>query len=329
MAARGGSGFVTSLQVAAPALVGRADPEAQAVAAPPAWEPRTVLPRPAVRGKFLYTGRDKLLVRGVTYGTFQSDEHGAQFPAQGAVAADFAAMAAAGVNAVRTYTVPPEWLLDLAAEHGLWVMAGLPWEQHMTFLDDRALVRSIEARVRAGVRSCSGHPALLAYAIGNEIPAPIVRWHGRRRVESFLRRLHEATKDEDPGSLATYVNFPPTEYLDLSFVDFLSFNVYLESQERLAAYLARLQNIAGERPLVMAEIGLDSLRNGEDTQAEVLDWQVRTAFASGCAGAFLFAWTDEWHRGGHEIEDWDFGLTTRDRQPKAALEAVTRAFGET
>ena len=29
------------------------------------------------------------------------------------------------------------------------------------------------------------------------------------------------------------------------FVDFVSFNVYLESKERLAAYLARLQNIAG------------------------------------------------------------------------------------
>jgi len=49
------------------------------------------------------------------------------------------------------------------------------------------------------------------------------RWHGRRPTERFLRRIHEATKDEDPGSLATYVNFPSTEYLDLSFADFLSF----------------------------------------------------------------------------------------------------------
>jgi GT2 family glycosyltransferase len=126
----------------------------------------------------------------------------------------------------------------------------------------------------------------------------------------------------------TYVNFPSTEYLDLSFVDFLSFNVYLESQERLAAYLARLQNIAGDRPLVMAEIGLDSRQNGEERQAEVLDWQVRTAFSSGCAGAFVFAWTDEWHRGGHDIEDWDFGLTTRERLPRPALEVMTSAFAD-
>ena len=296
------------------------------VVAPAPPQEQVAQDRPSVRGKFLYAGAEKLLLRGVTYGTFGPDDEGRQFPAPQVVRADFAVMAAYGINAVRTYTVPPRWLLDAAAEQGLRVLVGLPWEQHVAFLDDRAIVRSIEERVRAGVRACAGHPALLAYAIGNEIPAPIVRWHGRRPTERFLRRLHEATKDEDPGSLATYVNFPSTEYLDLSFADFLSFNVYLESQERLAAYLARLQNIAGDRPLVMAEIGLDSRGNGEDQQADVLDWQVATAFSAGCAGAFVFAWTDEWHRGGHDIEDWDFGLTTRKRRPKPALAAVSAAF---
>jgi O-antigen biosynthesis protein len=296
---------------------------------PPSPDHRADPVRPSVRGKFLYLGNEKLLLRGVTYGTFRADEHGNQFPAPDAVRRDFAAMATCGVNAVRTYTVPPAWLFDLAAGNGLRVLVGLPWEQHVAFLDDRSLSPAIEQRLRAGVRACSGHPALLAYAIGNEIPASIVRWHGRRRVEDFLRRLHEATKDEDPGSLATYVNFPSTEYLDLSFVDFLSFNVYLESQERLGAYLARLQNIAGDLPLVMAEIGLDSRRNGEEKQAAGLDWQVRTAFSSGCAGAFIFAWTDEWHRGGYDIEDWDFGLTTRERRPKPALRAVANAFADT
>jgi hypothetical protein len=77
---------------------------------------------------------------------------------------------------------------------------------------------------------------------------------------------------------------------------------------------------------MMAEVGLDSRRNGEANQAEVLDWQIRTAFEHGCAGTILFSWTDEWHRGGHEIDDWDFGLVARDRVPKAALTAVKCAF---
>jgi GT2 family glycosyltransferase len=41
---------------------------------------------------------------------------------------------------------------------------------------------------------------------------------------------------------------------------------------------------------------------------------------------FVFSWTDQWHRGGHEILDWDFGLTTRAREPKPALDAVRNTF---
>src|SRR5262249_13442812 len=104
--------------------------------------------------------------------------------------------------------------------------------------------------------------------------------------------------------------------------------VYLESQERFEAYIARLHNLAGDRPLVMTEMGLDSRRHGKDTQAHTLDWQIRTAFAAGCSGAFVFAWTDEWYRGGYDIEDWDFGLTTRNRQSKPALLAVAAAYAD-
>src|SRR5207249_10356135 len=81
-------------------------------------------------------------------------------------------------------------------------------------------------------------------------------------------------------------------------------------------------------PLLMSELGLDSLRHSEGAQARSLDWQVRTAFAAGCAGAFVFAWTDEWYRHGHDVQDWEFGLTRADPSPKPALEAVRQAFAE-
>ena len=299
-----------------------------AATAPPGPRPATDGPRPVVDGKFLAVAGRRLWVRGATYGTFAPGPDGEQFGPEWQVESDFEAMAANGINAVRTYTVPPRAVLDAALRHGLWVMVGLPWEQHVAFLEDRARARSIEERVREGVRACAGHPAVLCFAVGNEIPAPIVRWHGGARVERFLERLCRAVKEEDPGALVTYVNFPSTEYLRLPFVDLLCFNVYLERRADLTAYLARLQNLAGEKPLVMAEIGLDSRRNGLETQAETLEWQVGTAFEGGCAGAFLFAWTDEWHRGGAEIGDWDFGLTDRERRPKPALGAVGRAFAD-
>ena len=79
-------------------------------------------------------------------------------------------MAAAGFNAVRIYSVPPAWLLDEALRHGLWVQVGIPWEQHVAFLDERGRPRAIEARVREGVARCAGHPAVLCFAVGNENP---------------------------------------------------------------------------------------------------------------------------------------------------------------
>jgi GT2 family glycosyltransferase len=282
--------------------------------------------RPRVRGKFLFVDDEKFWIRGVTYGTFKPDGGGVQFPPRDVVERDFQAMTRAGINSLRVYTVPRRWFLDLAAAHGLRVMIGLPWEQHVTFLDGRDRARRILSDIRASVRRLAGHPAVLCYAVGNEIPASVVRWYGKPRIENFICRLCAAVKSEDPIALVTYVNFPTTEYLDLPFVDFVAFNVYLEARDDFRAYLARLQNLAGERPLVMAELGLDSGRNGEVVQAEMLEWQILTAFETGCAGAFVFAWTDEWFRGGHDITDWGFGLTTRDRRPKKALASVSMCF---
>ena len=99
---------------------------------------------------------------------------------------------------------------------------------------------------------------------------------GTRRVESYLERLYWAVKAEDPNGLVTYVNYPTTEYLHLPFLDLVTFNVYLESQDQFDAYLARLHNIAGDRPLLMSEIGLDSFET---------ERQLRRKRSSGNSGA--------------------------------------------
>jgi GT2 family glycosyltransferase len=281
------------------------------------------------RGKFLFEGEHKFSVRGVTYGPFAARKDGAEYPGPATVAWDFDQMNRHGINAIRVYSVPPAWVLEAAARAGLRVMVGLPWAQHVNFLDEPGMADAIEESVRAGVRRCAGHAAVMGYAVGNEIPAGIVRWLGKKRVERFIARLCRAVKAEDPQALCTYGNFPTTEFLELPFLDLFCFNVYLESQPKFEAYLARLQSLAGDKPLLMTEIGLDSRRNGEEEQSRSLAWQVQSTFEGGASGIFVFSWTDEWHRGGCDIKNWTFGLTRRDRSPKAALHAVQHAFGET
>src|SRR4029079_12682474 len=192
------------------------------------------------------------------------------------------------------------------------------WSARVQLLEDRRVAPPLRRDIVRQVEALSQHPAVLTFALGNEIPAGVVRWHGRVRIERFLRNLYDAAKDSSPESLFTYVNFPPTEFLDLSFLDICAFNVYLHREPELRAYLARLQHIAGQKPLLLAEAGADSLREGEERQAEITSMHIRTAFEEGACGAIAFAWTDEWWRGGHAVEDWKFGLVDAQSRPTPA-----------
>ena len=275
-----------------------------------------------VKGKFFFRGEEKIFIKGVTYGPFPHGEDGTQFPPAETVKKDFALMRELGANTLRVFTVPPIWMLDLAAEAGLKVLAGIPWSQHVTFLDDRTIQRQIRHTVTEAVRGLQKHRALLAYVIGNEIPPDMVRWHGVDKVRAFLKELVEAVRAIDPEGLVSYANFPSTEYLTIDFIDFLCFNVYLHKEDAFSRYIARLHNLAVDPPLVLTEFGADSMREGPEEQARILSWQVRTAFELGVAGTFVFAWTDEWFTGGHLIEDWLFGIVDKDRNPKPAFAAV-------
>src|SRR5215510_3998110 len=200
--------------------------------------------RVGVDGKFLRAGDRRFPVKGVTYGTFAPDRDGCQFPGADVVRRDFAAMAAAGFNTVRVYTPPTRAVLDEVSRAGLRAIVGVPWAQHVAFLDGRTLADSIRREVVGHVRELHDHPAVLMFALGNEVPPSVVRWHGRARVERYLRDLCDEARAAAPDALFTYVNYPPTSYLDLSPFDVCAFNVYLHREEDLRRYLRQFQSIA-------------------------------------------------------------------------------------
>src|SRR4029077_2377709 len=107
-------------------------------------------------------------------------------------------------NCLRTFTVPPRWLLDRAAEYGLRVLITIPWAQHVCFLDRKDLVGEIRGTVRAAAEACGRHPALFGFLVGNEIPPDIVRWYGPERVGEFLRVLRDVVKDGAPAAAVTH-----------------------------------------------------------------------------------------------------------------------------
>jgi len=269
---------------------------------------------------------EKFFIRGVTYGSFPPNSENQQFPERADVAKDFALMGAAGINTILTYTVPPLSLLDQAQEQGLRIITVVPWMEYVCFLENTETRRQMIQEVKKGVAACQRHPAVLMYCVGKELPPDIVRWHGRKKVETFLKDLYQVAKDEDPESLVTYTNFPTTEYLQLPFVDVFTFNVYLHNRSAFCAYLSRLQHLAGERPLVLTEFGMCSFRHGHEEQATFVDWQIEELFDRGAAGGVIFGWTDPFYQDNCLVEEWGFGLVDARRRPKPSYHAVQRRF---
>lgn len=283
-------------------------------------------PRVVVDGKFLRLGGRKFVVKGVTYGPFAPNEQGEHFAPPKQTKADFKQLRELGANTVRAYHPPPRWFLDLAEEYGLKLLVDIPWGKNSCFLNSAELTRTAREAVRSAALACAAHPAVLALSVVNEIPADVVRWSGPAKIGDFIEELVDIVKGVDAACLCTFASFPPTEYLHAANIDFVTFNVYLHQQRPLENYLHRLQSLAGEKPLLLGEIGLDSLRQGDEAQAAGLEWQIETAFRCGLAGAVVYSFTDEWFKDGQHVNDWGFGLTTRNRLPKPAFETVRKAF---
>ncbi len=277
--------------------------------------------------KFFFEGDRKFFVKGVTYGPFRPDAEGHYLGTSERLDRDLALMREMGLNVLRIYHRPPLWFLDRCAAAGMRVLITLPWAKHIEFLRERRHHEAITESVHAAVAEHAGHPAIFGYLVGNEISPTMVRWLGVRRVTEFIEHLIRVSREANPDVLYSYASYPPTEFLLPQNVDFLCFNVYLHYQREFERYLLRLQNLAEERPLMLGEFGMDTIRHTEDEQAEMLSWHLDSVVKCGLAGTVFFAWTDEWFTGEQEITDWAFGIVTRQREPKKSFHALGDKFG--
>ncbi len=286
----------------------------------------TTLERVSVEGRFFRAGAVRFHPKGVAYGPFLPGSDGAGFPDPDTARRDLDLVAELGANLLRVYAVPPPWWLDQAAARGLRVWVDVPWNQRSRFVDRPEVRAAVRETIRRAAAACGRHPAVFALSVANELPPDVVRWSGAAAMERFLDELFAVAREQAPGCLCTFGNFPTTEFLQPRTADFVAFNVYLHEPRALRNYLARLQTLAGPRPLVLAECGMDARREGEERQAALVGWTVETAFRAGLAGVVLFGFTDEWFKDGRLIEDWAFGLNDRARRPRPAFAAAQRAF---
>lgn len=281
------------------------------------------LPAITVAGKWLRAGAQRWHLRGVAYGPFRPNSRAEPFPEDAIMKADLSHIARLGFNTIRVYQPPSEALLDAAEALGLRLLIGLAWTDHVDFLRTRQQRRQILETVHSEAARLAHRPCVAAFLIGNEIEKTLVRWMRPDRVRDFLEQLIETGRAAAPERLFSYASYPSTEYLIPRNADFLALNVYLEAPAALRAYALRLQNLAGNKPLLITEHGLDSAAQGEAAQARALLEQRAALAAASVAGEVWFSYTDEWHRGGEQVRGWSFGLVDRERRERPVCEVCS------
>jgi hypothetical protein len=209
-------------------------------------------------------------------------------------------------------------------------------------------------RILATVDSLRHEPGLIAWVLGNEIPAWVVDTLGAREMESRLRELAARVRATDPEHLLGHGNWPPTRKLDLSFLDLACFNLYPAWPYDVAVrgygpYLREeIVPAARGRPVLITEFGINTLEAGMERQAQVITDCWRDIADSRIAGGVVFEWSDEWWKNydnpvpgrgywerrfdPQDAARWDpdpeehYGIVSAERVPKPALEAVRRMW---
>ncbi len=246
---------------------------------------------------------------------------------------DFGLMRAAGVNAIRSFTmIPPEWVTYIYREHGIMTVVnplmgrygasiGGRWVPNTDYSDE--LTRStLKTEVLEIVELYKNTPGVLMFALGNEsnyglswssfeienLPDGEQNTAKARYLYSLFNEVIAASRRIAPDHLFTIVN-GDIQYIDLIAelvpeLDVLGTNVY-----RGPSFTSLWADVREklDLPVLFFEFGSDAFnarefREDQVAQATILRDQWREMYnkAAGngeqgnAIGGFVFEWRDEW-----------------------------------
>jgi len=191
----------------------------------------------------------------------------------------------------------------------------------------RRIVSAGHRAVDEALELVAGRPEVLAVAVAEEVPVELVRIHHRHHVEQTLASLIARLHAGDPDLLATYVNSPTTDYLDIPNQDLVTFNVSRTHRGTFETYLEHLRTISSGRPVFVTDVGRAAAVKGPVSRAAYLCEHLRSIDEHGVAGAFVFAWTNEWVVSGDPVTGWHFDVTRDDRVREPAGRIVHDCTG--
>jgi len=308
-----------------------------------------------IKGKFFYVDGEKFIVKGINYSPWRpgtGPNKGYPYPSPTLISEDLAIIQKLHANTILVYDLPA-YVLDLSAKDNLLVIytISINWWA----LGSPGFAKEKE-RILEKIGTCKDASNILAWELGNEIPAQLLQKINSDTIEREMKELYSAVRAKDPGHYVMHGNWPVTKSLHFNFFDLSGFNVYPVWPPEVVTrgygnYISTvLQPIAGNKPLLITEFGVNSLEAGEDGQARITDQCWQDLLKAGACGGVVFSFADEWWKNydnpvavdqwwdrrpapeDEKAQDLDpeehYGIVNTDRTPKRAFMIVEKMFGQ-
>jgi len=293
------------------------------------------------------------IIKGVTYDLkYPKIRHYSQIK-RDVFERDFKRIKEAGINTIRLYGVPPEFILDLADKYDIKVIETIVFPGDWTDFTSPYQLQSLKREAVRNIRRDIKRECIYAWSIWNDAPwtygtgkGDVIRAYGKDVVSDFLRELYLTVKKQDPlrpVTAATLTVDEEAKSLGADFLDILGYNVYIGvSDWRNGLYdpdLAKkmvdeLVDISRRynKPVIITETGYSTYWKSE-MQEDVISDQLAKVNTR-LLGTILFQWADDWSKAGNiTVQDDNveehWGIMKGDRTPKGGYYATKRMFRNT
>jgi TolA-binding protein len=262
-------------------------------------------------------------------------------------------MKEAGINTIRLYGIPPEFILDLADKYNIKVIETIVFPGDWTDFTSPYQLQALKREAIRNIDRDIDRECIYAWSIWNDAPwtygsgkGDVIRAYGKERVSHFLKELYEAVKKHDPlrpVTAATLTLNEDAKRLGADFLDILGYNIYLgvadwrdgQYKTELAEKMVdELVSISHEynKPIIITETGYSTYWT-DASQEDVIRDQIQKA-SKKLDGIILFQWADDWSKSGDagvqndNIEE-HWGIVDGTRNPKGGYYAAKQMFRNT
>lgn len=293
------------------------------------------------------------IIKGVTYDLkYPKISHYSQIP-HDVFEKDFKLMKGAGVNTIRFYSQPPEFILDLADKYRIKVIETIVFPGDWTNFNSTYQLQALKREAIRNIKRDIDRECIYAWSIWNDAPwtygsgrGDVIRAYGKERVSNFLRELYMTVKKHDPlrpVTAATLTINDEAKSLGTNFLDILGYNIYLGIGDWSTGYynpelavkmVDELVAISRKykKPVLIAETGYSTYWISEP-QEDVIRDQIAKVDKK-LRGIILFQLADDWSKSGNvnvqnnNVEE-HWGILEGDRKLKGGYYATKQMFRNT